>query len=177
MENVRSVKFVVKAVFHYQICSDELAFFFLRTIKGRTLCFSTNKSSVRVVFKCKFYFKKSIILIKKNINLRPPEWRFFSSPALPETRVLFFLVLAPFFREACAFSVAFKIKPLRVGIFQCAHKILNHIVSREERERRKDFVERRKHSFPAHLIKHLKHLFQKMFKHLNWITKNIAILT
>ena len=38
MEDVQSVEFVTKAVFHSQIYPDELAFFSLQTIKGRTPC-------------------------------------------------------------------------------------------------------------------------------------------
>ena len=38
-----------KVVFYYQIYLDELTSFSSQTIKGRTLCFSTNKIAVRVV--------------------------------------------------------------------------------------------------------------------------------
>ena len=62
--------------------------FFPSKIKDRALCFSTKKSGVSVVFKCKPYLKNSIELIKK-ISGRPED--LFSSPAFPETRVLFFL--------------------------------------------------------------------------------------
>ena len=34
-------------------------------LKGKTLCFSTKKSAVRLVFKCKHYLKNSIEFIKK----------------------------------------------------------------------------------------------------------------
>ena len=39
----------IEMVFHKQIYSDELTFFFLQTIKGRTSCYSTKKNAVRVV--------------------------------------------------------------------------------------------------------------------------------
>ena len=48
MADVRSVEFAVKAVFHQQIYSCKLLFPFW-TIKGRTLCFPTKESAVRVV--------------------------------------------------------------------------------------------------------------------------------
>ena len=71
--------------------------FSLQKVKDRPLCFSAKKSAVRVVFKCKRYLKNSMKLIKKFFFLRPPGWKFFSSPAFPETRVLllfFFLALS-----------------------------------------------------------------------------------
>ena len=43
-----------------------LRFSYLHTIKDRALCFSTKKSVIRAVFKCKLCFKKSIELNKKN---------------------------------------------------------------------------------------------------------------
>ena len=46
MEEVWSEEFAVKAVFHQQIYSNELTFSSLRTIKGRTVCFSTTKSAL-----------------------------------------------------------------------------------------------------------------------------------
>ena len=58
-------------------------------MKDRAICFSTKKSAVGVVFKCKPYLKKSIELIKKKKSGRPED--LFSSPTFPETRVLFFL--------------------------------------------------------------------------------------
>ena len=39
--------------------------FSLQKVKDRPPCFSTKKSAVRAVFKCKLYFKNSIKLIKK----------------------------------------------------------------------------------------------------------------
>ena len=39
----------LKVVFHYQIYLYELTLLSLQVIKGRTLCFSTKKSAVRVV--------------------------------------------------------------------------------------------------------------------------------
>ena len=45
VEDIWSVEFIIKGVFHQQIYSDELTFFFLRRIKGRALCFPTYKSS------------------------------------------------------------------------------------------------------------------------------------
>ena len=49
MEDVWLGEFAVKAVFHKQIYRDELMFFSLITIKGRTLCYSTKEIAVRVV--------------------------------------------------------------------------------------------------------------------------------
>ena len=45
MENVLSVEFALSAVFHQRLYSDEVTVFSLRTIKGRTLWFSSKKSS------------------------------------------------------------------------------------------------------------------------------------
>ena len=44
-------------------------------------------------FKCRLYLKNLIKLIKK-VFLQPPKWRFYSSPAFMETRVLFFLAVS-----------------------------------------------------------------------------------
>ena len=73
--------------------------FSLQTIKDRALCFSTKKSAVRVVFKCKLYSKYSIKLIFF-FFLRPPGWRFFSSPAFPETRGITFFGLSNDYHNA-----------------------------------------------------------------------------
>ena len=70
--------------FHWRIYSYEFTFLPLQTKKDRTLCFSNKKSAVRVVF-----WQKSFNLII-SFFLRPPGWRFFSSPAFLVTRVLFF---------------------------------------------------------------------------------------
>ena len=48
MEDVRSVEFAVKAVFTDKLFG-RIEVFSLQTIKGRALCFSTKKSTVRVV--------------------------------------------------------------------------------------------------------------------------------
>ena len=78
--------------------------FSLQKVKDRPLCFSAKKSAVRVVFKCKLYLKNSMKLIKKFFFLRPPGWKFFSSPAFPETRVLLLLFFWPCLAMFC-FSV------------------------------------------------------------------------
>ena len=70
---------------HQQIYLCECTFL----IKDRGLSFSTRKSALRVLFKCKLCLENSIKLIKK-FFMRLPVSRFFSSPAFPETRVLFF---------------------------------------------------------------------------------------
>ena len=44
-----SLTSLVKAVFHQQIYLDKLMFFSLWKMKGRTPCFSTKKSEVRIV--------------------------------------------------------------------------------------------------------------------------------
>ena len=49
MEDVQSEDFPVRVVFHLQISSDKLMFLSLWTLKGKTPCFSTKKSAVRVV--------------------------------------------------------------------------------------------------------------------------------
>ena len=61
--------------------------FFLQTTNVRALYFSTQRSAVRVVFKCKLCLKNSIKLMIL-IFLWPPGRIFYLSPAFPETRVL-----------------------------------------------------------------------------------------
>ena len=61
--------------------------FFLQTTNVRALYFSTQRSAVRVVFKCKLCLKNSIKLMIF-IFLWPPGQIFYLSPAFPETRVL-----------------------------------------------------------------------------------------
>ena len=61
--------------------------FSLQKIKDRALCFSTKKSAVRVVFKCKPYLKNSIELIKK--NFRPPGRFVFVTRISGNTSVIF----------------------------------------------------------------------------------------
>ena len=52
--------------------------------------FQQRKVLLEKFFQYKFYLKNSIKLTK-TINFRLLGWRFFSSPAFPETRVFFFL--------------------------------------------------------------------------------------
>ena len=57
---------------------------------GRVKCFlslKTNKKEKQEYEKSKRISPGNQL---KKINLRPPRWRFFSSPAFPETRVSFF---------------------------------------------------------------------------------------
>ena len=73
-----------------RIYSYEFTFFFFQTIKDRALCFSTKKVLLgRVVLKCKLCLKNSIKLII--FFFAAARVKIISSPAFPETRVLFFL--------------------------------------------------------------------------------------
>ena len=63
--------------------------FSFQTIKDRVPCFSTKKRAVRVFFLSVNFLKN--IQWNWYSFLGPPGWKCFSSPAFPETRVLFFL--------------------------------------------------------------------------------------
>ena len=76
--------------FHQQNHSYKFTFFFFQKTKNRALCFSTKKSAVRVVSKCKLYLKNSIKLIKKIFFQRPPGRRFFFIIRVSENKTFFF---------------------------------------------------------------------------------------
>ena len=59
------------------------------------LFFNQEKCYQSSSFKCKRYLKNSIKLIKKK-SLRPSGWGYFSSPAFPQTIVIFFLFWGKF---------------------------------------------------------------------------------
>ena len=67
--------------------------FSLQTITGRALCFSTKKSAVRVVFKCKLYSKSLIELIKK--NFAAAQGKIFFVTRISGNQSTIFLALGP----------------------------------------------------------------------------------
>ena len=57
MEDIQSVEFAAKEVFHQQIYSDELTFFSLRKKKIGLFVFQQRKVLLELLFKCLKMFK------------------------------------------------------------------------------------------------------------------------
>ena len=68
--------------------------FSLQKVKDRPPCFSTKKSAVRAVFKCKLYFKNSIKLIKNFFFCGRPGENFFRHPHFRKQEYYYFFFLA-----------------------------------------------------------------------------------
>ena len=75
---------------------ERIYVFSLQKIKDGALCFSTKKSTVRVVFKYKRYLKNSVKLIKSFFCVRPGE-DLFHHPHFRKQEYYFFLALVKHF--------------------------------------------------------------------------------